>query len=250
MQVENGFRGDSFPLIIANAAICKELNHLEEEFHPKSKNITEEQAHRPTSREEVMCFLNELGWLFQKNQTSEPREQSDFSLGRFKFLLVCSVERDYCALIKTLLDMLVERNLQNNELNREALDMLVETQLLNRAVKRKNTKMVELLIHYSVNPAATTLGASRKFVFLPNITGPGGITPLHLAASTSSSEDLVHLLTNDPQEVISCDVKNSTFRFLKTEKPVFVFFVCFRSDYGAGTLFAMQRDKLHTATLQ
>uniref|UniRef100_A0A1J3JYZ9 Squamosa promoter-binding-like protein 14 n=1 Tax=Noccaea caerulescens TaxID=107243 RepID=A0A1J3JYZ9_NOCCA len=201
IEVENGFRGDSFPLIIANAAICKELNRLEEEFHPKSKNITEEQAHRPTSREEVLCFLNELGWLFQKNQTSEPREQSDFSLTRFKFLLVCSVERDYCALIKTLLDMLVERNLQNNELNREALDMLAETQLLNRAVKRKNTKMVELLIHYSVNPAATTLGASRNFVFLPNITGPGGITPLHLAACTSGSEDLVHLLTNDPQEI-------------------------------------------------
>uniref|UniRef100_A0A1J3DXJ6 Squamosa promoter-binding-like protein 14 n=1 Tax=Noccaea caerulescens TaxID=107243 RepID=A0A1J3DXJ6_NOCCA len=201
IEVENGFRDDSFPLIIANAAICKELNRLEEEFHPKSKNITEEQAHRPTSREEVLCFLNELGWLFQKNQTSEPREQSDFSLTRFKFLLVCSVERDYCALIKTLLDMLVERNLQNNELNREALDMLAETQLLNRAVKRKSTKMVELLIHYSVNPAATTLGASRNFVFLPSITGPGGITPLHLAACTSGSEDLVHLLTNDPQEI-------------------------------------------------
>ncbi|CAA7040046.1 unnamed protein product [Microthlaspi erraticum] len=197
IEVENGFRGDSFPLIIASAAICKELNGLEEEFHPKSKDITEEQAHRPTSREEVLCFLNELGWLFQKNQTSNPEEQSEFSLARFKFLLVCSVERDYCALIRTLLNMLVERNLVNGELNREASDMLAETRLLNRAVKRKNTKMVELLIHYSI----TTLGASKKFVFLPNITGPGGITPLHLAACTSGSVDMVDLLTNDPQEI-------------------------------------------------
>ncbi|EOA36745.1 hypothetical protein CARUB_v10012577mg [Capsella rubella] len=201
IEVENGFRGDSFPLIIANASICKELNRLEEEFHPKSPS--EEQAQssdrRPTSREEVLCFLNELGWLFQKNQTSELREQSDFSLARFKFLLVCSVERDYCALIRTLLDMLVERNLVNNELNTEALNMLAESQLLNRAVKRKSTKMVELLIHYPVNPSA--LKSSNNFVFLPNITGPGGITPLHLAACTSGSDDMVDLLTNDSQEV-------------------------------------------------
>ncbi|XP_013642268.2 squamosa promoter-binding-like protein 14 [Brassica napus] len=196
IEVENGFRGDSFPLIIANASICKELNRLEEEFHPKSQEQAQTSDHRPTSREEILCFLNELGWLFQKNQTTEPLEQSEFSLSRFKFLLVCSVERDYCALIRTLLDMLVERNVVNDEPNREALDMLAEIQLLNRAVKRKSTKMVELLIHYSVN-----LGSSKKLVFLPNITGPGGITPLHLAACTSDSDDMVDLLTNDPQEI-------------------------------------------------
>ncbi|CAF2084630.1 squamosa promoter-binding-like protein 14 [Brassica rapa] len=196
IEVENGFRGDSFPLIIANASICKELNRLEEEFHPKSQEQAQTSDHRPTSREEILCFLNELGWLFQKNQTTEPLEQSEFSLSRFKFLLVCSVERDYCAVIRTLLDMLVERNVVNDEPNREALDMLAEIQLLNRAVKKKSTKMVELLIHYSVN-----LGSSKKLVFLPNITGPGGITPLHLAACTSDSDDMVDLLTNDPQEI-------------------------------------------------
>lgn len=231
--MDNGFKGDSFPLIIANASICKELNRLEEEFHPKSKDMTEEQTQssdrRPTSREEVLCFLNELGWLFQKNQTSEPREQSDFSLARFKFLLVCSVERDYCALIQTLLDMLIERNLVNDdELNREVLDMLDEIQLLNRAVKRKSTKMVELLIHYSVNPAA--LGSSKKFVFLPNITGPGGITPLHLAACTSGSDDMVDLLTNDPHEVLCLSLmmqtKKPNFRLLQTEK--YPFCCCFQ----------------------
>ncbi|CAN8304568.1 unnamed protein product [Cochlearia groenlandica] len=199
IEVENGFRGDSFPLIIADASICKELNSLSEEFYPESTNKQSQSSDhcRPTSREEVLCFLNELGWLFQKNQTSEPLlEQSDYSLSRFKFLLICSVERDYSALIRTLLDMLVERNSLNGELNREAMDMLAEVQLLNRAVKRKNTKMVELLINYSVNP-----GSSKKFVFLPNITGPGGITPLHLAACTSGSDDMVDLLTNDPQEI-------------------------------------------------
>ncbi|KAH0922052.1 hypothetical protein HID58_022070 [Brassica napus] len=174
IEVENGFRGDSFPLIIANASICKELNRLEEEFHPKSQEQAQTSDHRPTSREEILCFLNELGWLFQKNQTTEPLEQSEFSLSRFKFLLVCSVERDYCALIRTLLDMLVERNVVNDEPNREALDMLAEIQLLNRAVKRKSTKMVELLIHYSVN-----LGSSKNWNSLCDATGQ---TPYSYAA--------------------------------------------------------------------
>ncbi|CAH8370956.1 unnamed protein product [Eruca vesicaria subsp. sativa] len=194
LEVENGFRSDSFPVIIANATICKELNRLEDEFHPK--DITEEQTYnsnRPSSREEVLSFLNELGWLFQKKWASG---ESDFSLPRFKFLLVCSVERDYCSLVRTLLDMMVQRNLGNDGLmNKELLDILAEIQLLNRAVKRKNTKMVETLLHYSVNTTA------KKFIFLPSIKGPGDITPLHLAASTSGSDDMIDVLTNDPQEI-------------------------------------------------
>ncbi|KAJ4883939.1 Squamosa promoter-binding-like protein 16 [Raphanus sativus] len=183
LEVENGFRSDSFPLIIASAKICKELNRLEDE--------TEEQTYnsgRPSSREEVVCFLNELGWLFQKKSAS-----GGFSLPRFKFLLVCSVERDYCSLVRTLLDMMVERNLGNDGLmmSRESLDMLAEIQLLSRAVKRKNTEMVETLIHYS----------AKTFIFLPSIKGPGGITPLHLAASSSGSDDMVDVLTNDPQGI-------------------------------------------------
>uniref|UniRef100_A0A1J3HGQ0 Squamosa promoter-binding-like protein 14 n=1 Tax=Noccaea caerulescens TaxID=107243 RepID=A0A1J3HGQ0_NOCCA len=201
VEVENGFRGDSFPLIIANATICKELNSLEDEFHPK--DVMEEQTHnsdRPRSREEVICFLNELGWLFQRKWTSDIHGESDFSLPRFKFLLVCSVERDYCSLIGTLLDMMVERNLGKDGLmNKESFDMLAEIQLLNRAVKRRNTKMAETLIRYSVKPATKT------FIFLPNIKGPGDITPLHLAASTSGSEDMIDVLTNDPLEIgLSC----------------------------------------------
>ena len=170
-QVENGFRSDSFPLIIANTTICKELNRLEDEFHP-------------SSREEVLCFLNELGWLFQKKCRSE----SDFSLSRFKFLLVSSVERDYSSLVRALLDMIVERD---GVMSKESLDMLAESQLLSRAVKRKNTKMAETLIHYS----------AKRFIFLPSVKGPGGITPLHLAASTSGSDDMIDVLTKDPQEV-------------------------------------------------
>ncbi|XP_010539755.1 PREDICTED: squamosa promoter-binding-like protein 14 [Tarenaya hassleriana] len=197
IEVENGFKGDSFPLIIADATICKELNHLEDEFHPERRvhgDIT-------GSREEVLCFLNELGWLFQRNMTSDINGDPDFALTRFRFLLVFSVERDYCALVRTLLDMVVERNSGKDGLNKESLDMLAEIQLLNRAVKRRSKKMAEMLIHYSPNPAPD---ASKKFIFFPDMARAGASTPLHLAACTPGLDDIVDVLTNDPQEIGLC----------------------------------------------
>ncbi|KAF2310822.1 hypothetical protein GH714_017456 [Hevea brasiliensis] len=157
IEVENGFKGNSFPVIIANATICKELRLLESEFDEGAKDsdiISEEQAQcldRPRSREEVLHFLNELGWLFQRRKVSSMFKLPDYSLRRFKFLLIFSVERDYCVLVKTILDMLVERNLDMSGLSKESLEMLSEIQLVNRAVKRKCRKMVDLLIHYSIN---------------------------------------------------------------------------------------------------
>ncbi|GFY86342.1 squamosa promoter binding protein-like 14 [Actinidia rufa] len=120
IEVENGFKGTTFPVIIADATICKELRLLESAFG--------------------------------------------------------EVERNCCALVKTLLDILLERDLHRGEPSKESLDMLSEIHLLNRAVKRST-------------------------FFPPNLVGPGGVTPLHLAACTSSSDDVVDALTGDPQEI-------------------------------------------------
>nr|UER43247.1 SPL14.2 protein [Populus tomentosa] len=208
IEVENGFKVNSFPVIIADASICKELRLLESEFDEKAKVgdiVSEEQAHdlgRPRSREEVLHFLNELGWLFQRKGESSILEVPDFSLSRFKFLLIFSVERDYCVLVKTILDMLVERNMCRDELSKESLEMLSEVQLLNRSVKRSCRKMVDLLIHYSI---VSHDHSSRTYIFPPNVRGPGGITPLHLVACASGSDGLVDALTNDPHEIgLSC----------------------------------------------
>ncbi|XP_011034772.1 PREDICTED: squamosa promoter-binding-like protein 14 isoform X2 [Populus euphratica] len=208
IEVENGFKGNSFPVIIADASICKELRLLESEFDEKvlvSNIVSEEQARdfgRPRSREEVMHFLNELGWLFQRKSMPSMHEVPDYSVNRFKFLLIFSVERDYCVLVKTILDMLVERNTCRDELSKEHLEMLHEIQLLNRSVKRRCRKMADLLIHYYIISGDNS---SRTYIFPPNVGGPGGITPLHLAACASGSDGLVDALTNDPHEIgLSC----------------------------------------------
>ncbi|KAJ6731250.1 SQUAMOSA PROMOTER-BINDING-LIKE PROTEIN 4 [Salix viminalis] len=208
IEVENGFKGNSFPVIIADASICKELRLLESEFDEKaeaSNIVSEEQAHdlgRLRSREEALHFLNELGWLFQRKSVPSMLEGPDYSLNRFKFLLIFSVDRDYCVLVKTILDMLVERNMCRDELSKESLEMLHEIQLLNRSVKRRCRKMADLLIHYCIIGRDNS---STTYIFPPNVGGPGGITPLHLAACASGSDGLVDALTNDPQEIgLSC----------------------------------------------
>ncbi|KAF5739268.1 Squamosa promoter binding protein-like 14 [Tripterygium wilfordii] len=204
IEVENGFRGNSFPLIIADASICKELSLLESEINEEAKAcdlILEDVTHDfggPRSKEEIIHFLNEVGWLFQKKNISSLPDAPKYSVSRFKFLLIFSVERDYCALVKILLDMLVDTNLDRNGLSEGTLEMLSESQLLNRVVKRRCRKMADLLIHYSI---IGNEDAMKKYIFPPNLEGPGGITPLHLAACTSGSDDMIDSLTNDPQEI-------------------------------------------------
>ncbi|KAG4394323.1 hypothetical protein GLYMA_20G006400v4 [Glycine max] len=204
IEVENGFKGNSFPVIIADETICKELRPLESEFDEEEKicdAISEEHEHhfgRPRSREEALHFLNELGWLFQRERFSYVHEVPYYSLDRFKFVLTFAVERNCCMLVKTLLDVLVGKHLQGEWLSTGSVEMLNAIQLLNRAVKGKYVGMVDLLIHYSI-PSKN--GTSRKYVFPPNLEGPGGITPLHLAAGTSGSESVVDSLTSDPQEI-------------------------------------------------
>ncbi|KAJ9546146.1 hypothetical protein OSB04_025853 [Centaurea solstitialis] len=185
IEIENGFRGTSFPIIIADASLCKELRLLEAEFGDVLNG-------RSNSTKEVLHFLNELGWLFQKKGAD-----SHFTLSRYKFLLVFSVERDFCGLVRTLLGILLKNGPGITD-ESSSLEMLSGINLLNRAVKRRSKNMVDLLLRYSVLDEKT---ASRKYVFPPNADGPGGITPLHLAACTSDSEDMVDALTNDPQEI-------------------------------------------------
>ncbi|XP_020575955.1 squamosa promoter-binding-like protein 15 [Phalaenopsis equestris] len=201
IEVDNGFRGNSFPVIIADATICEELRSLEVEFDEDLDAISEDlyqESRRAQSREDTLHFLNELGWLFQrKNHSDFPF--IDFAASRFKYLLTFSVERDMSALVKKLLDVLMERCHGGDSVLNESLELLLELQLLSRAVKKKCRNMVELLLNYSVKNEITK--DSRTYLFPPNYTGPGGLTPLHLAASMGNAEDMVDALTNDPQGI-------------------------------------------------
>ncbi|XP_023521107.1 squamosa promoter-binding-like protein 14 [Cucurbita pepo subsp. pepo] len=203
IEVENGFRGNSFPVIIADAAICKELRHLESEIDGFRVPEISSESHsyvtsQPRLKDEILLFLNELGWLFQRERSSSGLDNPDFLIRRFKFVLTFSAERDFCALVKTLLDILVKKCLITHGLSTKSLEMISEIQLLNRSVKRRCRRMVDLLVHYHVSGFGD---AEKKYLFPPNSIGPGGITPLHLAASMTDADDMVDALTNDPLEI-------------------------------------------------
>ena len=188
--MENGLKGNSFPLIVADSAICQEISHLEPEIEAGNG-----------SRDDALHFLNELGWLFQRYRPSSA-VSVDFSTARLKHLFVFAVERDLTSTLTKLLDFLAEKR----EAAEQSLDMLLEIQLLHRAVKRKCRKMVDVLVHYSVKDE---VNASRFFPFTPDAHGRGRFTPLHLAASMQEAEDTIDALTNDPQQVTIEDL--STF---------------------------------------
>lgn len=205
IEVENGFKGNSFPVIVADAKICKELRLLESELEeePRSRDISSDEGNQDSGcqgsvRAEILHFLNELGWLFQRNTTSSMLRDPDSSLRRYKYLFTFAVERDYCALVKALLDISVSSYLDGDGQSSEPVEALLDIQLLNRAVRRKCRKMVDLLLHY---PISSSKDSGRTYIFTPNMVGPGGITPLHVAACTSGSVDIVDALTNDPQEI-------------------------------------------------
>ncbi|KAL3639851.1 SBP domain [Castilleja foliolosa] len=183
IEVENRFKGTAFPVIIADDTICQELRLLEPEING-------------AANQETLYFLNELGWLFQRKSNSSLFGIPNYKLYRFSFLLTFSIEHDFCALVKTLLDILSELNSRRKGLVNESLEMLSEVHLLNRAVRRRCRAMVDMLVKYSVIHSDSS---SRKFIFSPDLAGPGGLTPLHLAACTSSSDDIIDALTNDPQ---------------------------------------------------
>jgi hypothetical protein len=208
--VENGFKGNSFPIIVASSAICQELRTLESEFeeHITGDTNGEENGLR-RSREDVLHFLNELGWLFQKeaNSSSLSLDLVEFPVTRFKYLLVFSVERDWCVVTKTLLDMLTKMSLGNETLAQESLETVGEMHLLNRAVRRKCRKMVDMLLQFAVpitdngNSNNNSNKERKVYPFIPSLAGPNGWTPLHLAASSDTADEIIDALTDDPQQV-------------------------------------------------
>ncbi|XP_078439581.1 squamosa promoter-binding-like protein 15 [Wolffia australiana] len=187
LEVENGFKGNNFPVIVADPKICQEIRALEPELDGDGIRTNL-----------ILHFLNELGWLFQRKSTASFSIFPRFSSSRFKFLILFSVDRDWSALVKKLLDCLMEEKSRNLDLAEEYSEMLSEIRLVHRAVSRRSRKMVELLLNFLERNGS---GSSAVYLFPPDVLGPGGLTPLHLAASMDGSEDIVDALTDDPQEI-------------------------------------------------
>ncbi len=128
------------------------------------------------------------------------------------------MERNWCAVVQKLLDILFEVNNLEAAFTKLSDVLREEVSLLHRAVQRKCRPMVELLLGYVPSSLAHANESEfslfqRKLqfkshwasIFRPDVNGPAGLTPLHIAANMQDSEEVVDALTSDPCQVSLVD---------------------------------------------
>lgn len=213
LQVEDhGLSCSFFPFIVADGDMVSEIRFLEsvidseEHDHSTDRVLSESKL-----RKDAINFLHEMGWLLKRSHLVSRLGQVDFgsdvfSLGRFKWLLEFSMDHDWCAVVKKLLDVLFEGTVDVEGYT--SREMLLEMGLLHRAVRRNCRAMVEFLLRYvptrklDEHEADADLAKHADgYLFRPDMPGPAGMTPLHIAASRDNAEMVLDALTDDPGQV-------------------------------------------------
>ncbi|KAJ1425609.1 Ankyrin repeat-containing domain [Sesbania bispinosa] len=206
---DQGLSSSFFPFIVAEEDVCTEICVLEPLLELSETDPDIEGTGKMKAKSQAMDFIHEMGWLLHRSQLKSRmvhlNSSADlFPLKRFKWLMEFSMDRDWCAVVKKLLNLLLDGTVNTGD--HPSLDLaLSEMGLLHRAVRRNSTQLVELLLRYVPDEdraeKAQVNGQNQSFLFRPDVVGPAGLTPLHIAAGKDGSEDVLDALTNDPCEV-------------------------------------------------
>ncbi|XP_057517775.1 squamosa promoter-binding-like protein 1 isoform X2 [Amaranthus tricolor] len=212
IEVEDlGLSSSFFPFIVAEKDVCSEIRTLESMLEPKKADENAQEANKNIeSWRQAMDFINEMGWLLHRSNLKSRLADLDpstviFSFGRYKWLMEFSMDRDWCAVVKKLLDILIAGTVGSGE-HSSLKVALLEMGLLHKAVRRNSRSMVEQLlryvpVHLSEEFASAVEGSQEKFLFRPDAKGPAGLTPLHIAAGRDGSEDVLDALIDDPGKI-------------------------------------------------
>ncbi|TKY72966.1 Squamosa promoter-binding protein 1 [Spatholobus suberectus] len=208
---DHGLSSCSFPFIVAEQEICSEICKLEnvieaaetaDDIQIKTKLLEEKTR--------ALHFIQEMGWLLHRSRVKVrlgpvAPVQDRFHFNRFIWLVGFSMDHDWCAVMKKLLDIIFEGIVDAGD-HASVEFALLDMGLLHKAVKRNCKPMVELLLKF-VPVKASDGGDSKekqvnkspeRFLFRPDTVGPAGLTPLHVAASMHGSEKVLDALTDDP----------------------------------------------------
>uniref|UniRef100_A0A2P2KP32 SBP-type domain-containing protein n=3 Tax=Rhizophora mucronata TaxID=61149 RepID=A0A2P2KP32_RHIMU len=210
---DHGLSGSFFPFIVAEQDVCSEICVLEDVIEMAENNMNK-NAEKMETRNQALEFVHEMGWLLHRGHSKVRLGDNNPSLGlfsfkRFKWLIEFSMEHDWCAVVKKLLAILFDGIVDSGAHSSIELALL-DLSLLHRAVRRNCRPMVELLLRYTPEKQSYIAGSGQnqevcggynKFIFKPDIVGPAGITPLHMAASRDGCENVLDALTNDPGSV-------------------------------------------------
>ncbi|XWS76715.1 hypothetical protein CRYUN_Cryun01aG0201600 [Craigia yunnanensis] len=211
---DHGFNSSFFPFIVAEDDVCSEICMLESVLEITDTDADVGRTGKMEAKNEAMDFMHEVGWLLHRSQLKSRLCHLDpnlelFPLGRFKWLMEFSMDHEWCAVVKKLLNILLDGVVGSGE--QPSLNLaLTEMGLLHRAVRKNCRPLVELLLRFVPEKASDRLGfehetvaggVHKSFLFKPDALGPAGLTPLHIAAGKDGSEDILDALTSDPGKV-------------------------------------------------
>ncbi|XP_065859846.1 squamosa promoter-binding-like protein 1 isoform X2 [Euphorbia lathyris] len=204
---DHGFSTSFFPFIVAEEDVCSEICMLEDALEFTETDADVGGTSKMEAKNQAMDFIHEIGWLLHRSQLKFRLGNLDpctdlFPFIRFKWLMEFSMDHEWCAVVKKLLNMLLNGAVgieEHSSLNLAVAEMC----LLHRAVRKNSRSLVELLLIYvpeksEIENKLLTGGSHENFLFRPDVAGPAGLTPLHIAAGKDGSEDVLDALTNDP----------------------------------------------------
>ncbi|KAG5514081.1 hypothetical protein RHGRI_035474 [Rhododendron griersonianum] len=210
---DHGLSSSFFPFIVAEKDVCSEICTLESAIDLTETDDIQGKNAKLEARNQAMDFVHEMGWLLHKSRLKSRLGQLDpasghFTLTRFRWLIEFSMDHNWCAVVKNLLDILLDGTVGAGE-HPFLKSALCEMGLLHRAVRRNSRPLVECLLRYvpdnvsdELRSELSSLAVGDEYIlFRPDVVGPAGLTPLHVAAGTDGSEDILDALTDDPGKV-------------------------------------------------
>ena len=216
LQVEDhGLSSSFFPFIVAEQEVCSEICTLEGVREAaESADSVEKQPGILEAKNQALDFIHEMGWLLHRSHVKSRLGHMDphsalFPFNQFEWLMEFSMDRDWCFVVNKLLGILFDGIVDAGESSSVVVAVL-DMGLLHRAVRRNSRPMVELLLKFVPLKAMDEPGSdnsqqadkgSHSFLFKPDLKGPRGLTPLHVAASQVGCESLLDALTDDPGKV-------------------------------------------------
>ncbi|KAI4331007.1 hypothetical protein MLD38_029239 [Melastoma candidum] len=206
---DSGFPGSFFPFIVSSEDVCSEIRTLEVALDFTGSDADAHGGDKWTAKNQALDFLNEMGWILHRNGVRARLGDLDpntelFLFSRFEWLIQFSMDHNWCAVLKKLLDILFDGTVSTGDQPSAAV---LELGLVHRAVRRNSRPLVDLLLRYvppsvskrvGVEMQSLSNGSVGKFLFRPDAAGPAGLTPLHIAASKDGSEAMLDALTDDP----------------------------------------------------
>ncbi|KAB5527320.1 hypothetical protein DKX38_021167 [Salix brachista] len=204
---DHGFSSSFFPFLVAEEDVCSEICTLEGVLEFNETDADFGETAKMEAKNQAMDFVHEMGWLLHRSQLKSRLGHLNpsmdlFPLRRFNWLMEFSMDHEWCAVVRKLLNILHNGIVCTGDqlsLNEALSDM----GLLHRAVRRNSRSLVELLLRFvpdkfGSKDKALDGRSHESILFRPDVIGPAGLTPLHIAAGKDGSEDVLDALTEDP----------------------------------------------------